>query len=118
MGKGDKKSRRGKIILGSFGVRRPRKKKTIIISKTKKEVKTEVINKKFVEVKAIKDVEIVAQEHVKEHVAKIIESTPIKKDVKPEVLHEKLVEVKTKTEVATQEVVKERVAKTKKARTI
>jgi 30S ribosomal protein S31 len=26
MGKGDKKSRRGKIILGSFGVRRPRKK--------------------------------------------------------------------------------------------
>ena len=26
MGKGDKKSRRGKIILGTFGVRRPRKK--------------------------------------------------------------------------------------------
>ena len=25
MGKGDKKSRRGKIILGTFGVRRPRK---------------------------------------------------------------------------------------------
>ena len=25
MGKGDRKSRRGKIILGSFGVRRPRK---------------------------------------------------------------------------------------------
>jgi 30S ribosomal protein S31 len=34
MGKGDKKSRRGKIIIGSFGVRRPRKKsKTIIIEK-------------------------------------------------------------------------------------
>lgn len=28
MGKGDKKSKRGKIILGSFGVRRPRKKST------------------------------------------------------------------------------------------
>ena len=27
MGKGDKKTRRGKIILGSYGVRRPRKKK-------------------------------------------------------------------------------------------
>jgi 30S ribosomal protein S31 len=27
MGKGDKKSRRGKIIIGSYGVRRPRKKK-------------------------------------------------------------------------------------------
>ncbi|MDP2423126.1 MAG: 30S ribosomal protein THX [Bacteroidales bacterium] len=26
MGKGDKKSRRGKIILGSYGVRRPRRK--------------------------------------------------------------------------------------------
>ncbi len=26
MGKGDKKSRRGKIVLGSFGVRRPGKK--------------------------------------------------------------------------------------------
>ncbi|MDB2342056.1 30S ribosomal protein THX [Flavobacteriaceae bacterium] len=26
MGKGDRKSRRGKIIKGSYGVRRPRKK--------------------------------------------------------------------------------------------
>jgi len=26
MGKGDKKTRRGKIILGTYGVRRPRKK--------------------------------------------------------------------------------------------
>jgi 30S ribosomal protein S31 len=31
MGKGDKKSRRGKIIIGSFGVRRPRKKKKGIV---------------------------------------------------------------------------------------
>ncbi|MCG8320556.1 MAG: 30S ribosomal protein THX [Cytophagales bacterium] len=28
MGKGDKKTKRGKIVKGSFGVRRPRKKKT------------------------------------------------------------------------------------------
>lgn len=27
MGKGDKKSKRGKIVIGSYGVRRPRKKK-------------------------------------------------------------------------------------------
>ncbi len=27
MGKGDKKTKRGKIIMGSYGVRRPRKKK-------------------------------------------------------------------------------------------
>ena len=35
MGKGDKKSRRGKIILGTFGVRRPRK----IADKSSKTVK-------------------------------------------------------------------------------
>jgi 30S ribosomal protein S31 len=34
MGKGDKKSRRGKIIIGSFGVRRPRRKaKAVIVEK-------------------------------------------------------------------------------------
>ena len=27
MGKGDKKSRRGKIVIGTYGVRRPKKKK-------------------------------------------------------------------------------------------
>jgi 30S ribosomal protein S31 len=31
MGKGDKKSRRGKIILGSSGVRRPKSKKKAIV---------------------------------------------------------------------------------------
>jgi 30S ribosomal protein S31 len=44
MGKGDKKTRRGKIILGTYGVRRPKKKadKAEIkpsIASTKKEVK-------------------------------------------------------------------------------
>jgi len=38
MGKGDKKSRRGKIILGSSGVRRPK-------SKKKAFVKVEVVEK-------------------------------------------------------------------------
>jgi 30S ribosomal protein S31 len=38
MGKGDKKSRKGKISMGSYGVTRPRnKKKTVVTtSKTKK----------------------------------------------------------------------------------
>jgi 30S ribosomal protein S31 len=35
MGKGDKKSRRGKIIIGSFGVRRPRKIKKAAIPAVK-----------------------------------------------------------------------------------
>lgn len=40
MGKGDKKSRRGKIIIGSFGVRRPRRKKKGIVEPPKpKEIK-------------------------------------------------------------------------------
>jgi 30S ribosomal protein S31 len=29
MGKGDKKSKRGKIILGSYGVSRPRRRKVV-----------------------------------------------------------------------------------------
>jgi ribosomal small subunit protein bTHX len=35
MGKGDKKSRRGKIILGTYGVRRPRKTTIIPPAKVK-----------------------------------------------------------------------------------
>ena len=43
MGKGDKKSRRGKIFMGSYGVRRPRNKKGVVkyvakVVKTKVEV--------------------------------------------------------------------------------
>ena len=32
MGKGDKKSRRGKITMGSYGVSRPRKKSTSVVA--------------------------------------------------------------------------------------
>ncbi|MBN8702451.1 MAG: 30S ribosomal protein THX [Bacteroidetes bacterium] len=33
MGKGDKKSKKGKIFKGSYGVSRPRKKKKTVVSK-------------------------------------------------------------------------------------
>ena len=36
MGKGDKKSKRGKIIMGTYGVRRPRKQKASATSKKTK----------------------------------------------------------------------------------
>jgi 30S ribosomal protein S31 len=36
MGKGDKKTRRGKIINGTYGVRRPRSKKATNVSSVKK----------------------------------------------------------------------------------
>jgi 30S ribosomal protein S31 len=34
MGKGDKKTKRGKIIIGSYGVRRPRKDNASTVAKT------------------------------------------------------------------------------------
>ena len=47
MGRGDRKSKKGKIFKGSYGVVRPRKKagETIIPSKKKVEVKKEVEEK-------------------------------------------------------------------------
>ncbi len=45
MGKGDKKTKRGKIIMGSYGVLRPRKKKKLFVDKVpkpKKSTKIEV----------------------------------------------------------------------------
>ena len=37
MGKGDKKTRRGKIVNGTYGVRRPRKKSsTVVVAKKPK----------------------------------------------------------------------------------
>jgi len=35
MGKGDKKSKKGKISMGSYGIKRPRKKKTAGAAATK-----------------------------------------------------------------------------------
>ena len=39
MGKGDKKTKKGKIFMGSFGVTRPKKVKKVVKSKTKKSKK-------------------------------------------------------------------------------
>lgn len=39
MGKGDRKSKKGKIFSGSFGVVRPRKSKIVVLS-TKKELES------------------------------------------------------------------------------
>jgi ribosomal small subunit protein bTHX len=45
MGKGDKKTRRGKIVLGSYGVRRKRKTNKAIPEKVAKPVKTAKVAK-------------------------------------------------------------------------
>ena len=52
MGKGDKKTKRGKIIIGSFGVRRPSKVKKQVIVKAEK--KTKKVETETTEVKAVK----------------------------------------------------------------
>ena len=46
MGKGDKKSRRGKIIIGSSGVRRPKSSKNKTLVKVEEVVKTKKIAEK------------------------------------------------------------------------
>jgi 30S ribosomal protein S31 len=61
MGKGDKKSRRGKIIIGTFGVRRRKKKLTASLAKPDIKVKdVKIIEKKVLkekkEVKETKDI--------------------------------------------------------------
>ena len=52
MGKGDKKTKRGKIILGSYGVRRRRKTNTVVFEKVVKDNK---------EVKVVEPIEIVEE---------------------------------------------------------
>lgn len=49
MGKGDQKSRRGKISIGTYGVRRPRKKSKTIIPTTKAKPAVEKAKKPIVE---------------------------------------------------------------------
>lgn len=57
MGKGDKKSRRGKIIIGTYGVRRPKNKAKSLENKsdsTEKDIKTKV-KKTLPEKKEVKE---------------------------------------------------------------
>jgi len=52
MGKGDKKSKRGKIISGSYGVRRPKKNaKTIVVTAKPEKVKETAAKKVVTEEK-------------------------------------------------------------------
>jgi len=54
MGKGDKKTRRGKITMGSFGVRRPRKRnKPVVVVEVKKKPKAAAKPKAATKSKAV-----------------------------------------------------------------
>ncbi len=83
MGKGDKKTKRGKIIIGSYGVRRPsrsRKTNPVVAVKVKaeKKVEKEVVEK----VKAEKKVENVVAETTEKKAAKKPAAKKPKKETK------------------------------------
>ena len=86
MGKGDRKSRKGKIQHGSFGVRRPRKKNNAVINNTAKviklEKKPEIVEKPIA---SIKQEKIQDKTHDKEKItskAKVKETTEPKAEPK------------------------------------
>jgi ribosomal small subunit protein bTHX len=72
MGKGDKKSKRGKIIIGSYGVRRSQRNKKAFVAPPKA---TEIKPKKIVE----EPVTIAALEETEE---KVVKKTAAKKTTK------------------------------------
>jgi len=87
MGKGDKKSRRGKITLGTYGVRRPRKKvdmpviKPVVIVKEKESKEKKVINE-AVEAKVIAettDVKVV-KDKPEQKVTKTVKAKKVEKE--------------------------------------
>jgi len=88
MGKGDKKTRRGKIVIGSFGVRRQRKqKKTAIpaikVPKASPKKAQEPKPKKVVEVVVEEPVVITEPIPVNEPVAEVVTQTELPVEVKP-----------------------------------
>ena len=92
MGKGDKKSRRGKIILGSYGVRRPRKKADKPGVKLAKAIKVKNPNDLKPE-KTVKETQV-AKEKAVEKVPKLSKEKDDKKEEKKEVKQEVKKEVK------------------------
>ena len=103
MGKGDKKSRRGKINIGSFGVRRPRriKKAVVVANKADKAKPKKVLEQKpqkMVEEPVVMIEPVVVNEPVVE--APVQTEIPLEiKPVKAPVKKEPVVEVPVQTEI-------------------
>ena len=82
MGKGDKKSRRGKIILGTFGVRRLRK-KTEKANVAAVKAKKEIIKTAEIEKVVVKPVEKVVQAEPVEAVIETVAKPKVEKEKAP-----------------------------------
>jgi 30S ribosomal protein S31 len=103
MGKGDKKSRRGKIRIGSFGVRRKQRKSASLPVPVKPEAKKA---KAVAEEKIIKTAEEVPQIQEEQAVKKAAPKKPAKKAAEKPVEGEakpKAVKPKKKSEAATED---------------
>jgi ribosomal small subunit protein bTHX len=73
MGKGDKKSKRGKIVIGSFGIRRPRKKSYTPVK----------VDNAQVEAKAVQEKSAVSEVKDSDENAVIKQSKPVKEKKEP-----------------------------------
>ncbi len=82
MGKGDKKTKRGKIIIGSYGVKRRKKKSPSYFPPVEKVAKPKPQLEKVVEEEA--EVKKVKKTAAKKTTAKKPEKAPDKKDTKEE----------------------------------
>jgi len=108
MGNGDRKSRKGKIRLGSFGVRRPRKKHKNVVAKAvkvktpeiiaevKHSIKPEAVIKTKVQPK--EETIVIAAEVKHETKAKAPAKTETKEKAEPKAKTKEKAEPKVKTE--------------------
>lgn len=94
MGKGDKKSRRGKIIMGSFGVRRPSRKRVSAVPPVK--IAEEKPKKAAKIVEEPVEVPVAVVEQTTPEVKKPVKKAPAKKAIPAEGEPEKPKVVKTK----------------------
>jgi len=107
MGKGDKKTKRGKIVIGSYGVRRIRKKKRVIAPLVKIKIEPKIKETKVKEEKKIILIEPVVEIQVSEAVEeKVTKKAPAKKSAKKAVVETAAPEIKPES--------KPKVAKTRK----
>jgi 30S ribosomal protein S31 len=94
MGKGDKKSKRGKIIMGSFGVRRPSRKRKAIVPVVKKAEEKPKKAPKVVEEPV--EVPVVSVEQPKVEEKKPVKKAPAKKAAEGETEKPKAAKTKKK----------------------
>jgi ribosomal small subunit protein bTHX len=95
MGKGDKKTRRGKIIIGTYGVRRPKKNRGSINPSIKDE-KVKITAKKPEVTEPPKEKKKPAAKKVREVTSEEVKTTPKKKSTGKTTV--KSVETKEKTQ--------------------